>query len=177
MTGLKRFRRRSNNSRTAGQAGTSSAFSLIRQRRQSNGDLMNKLLLSASILAAATTAIHVLMGGHDVAAPLLDSALAEAPRLTLYAVWHMATAALALSAAALFFGAMPRHATAGRSMVLFVSVLWLAFGAVFIVVAATQPGTGLYLKLPQWILLLPVGLLGVLGCSRPLKPEPIRGSA
>ncbi len=61
-------------------------------------------------------------------------------------------------------------------MVLFVSVLWLAFGAVFVVVATLEPGTGLYFKLPQWGLLLPVGLLGMLGANHSSKPEPLRGS-
>jgi hypothetical protein len=138
---------------------------------------MNKFLLSASILAAATAAIHVFAGGQDIAMPLLNSQLAEVPRLTLYAVWHMATAALALSAAALFIGAMPRYAAAGRLMVLFVSALWLAFGAVFVLVATFQAGAGLYFKLPQWVLLLPVGLLGVLGANNSFKPKPLRGSA
>jgi hypothetical protein len=138
---------------------------------------MNRLLLAASLLAAATAAIHAFVGGNDIAAPLLGSSLADEPRLTLYAVWHMATAALALSAVALFAGAMPRYAVAGRSMVFFVSALWLAFGAVFLIVAATQPGTGLYFKLPQWVLLLPVGLLGVLGANNSFKPKPLRGSA
>ena len=62
-------------------------------------------------------------------------------------------------------------------MVQFASVLWLAFGAVFVVVAATQPGSGLFLKLPQWVLLVPVGLLGWLGANNSFKPKPLRGSA
>ncbi len=61
---------------------------------------INKLVLSASILATATTAIHVVAGGADVATPLLASQLGEEPRLTLYAVWHMATVALGISALA-----------------------------------------------------------------------------
>ena len=138
---------------------------------------MNKFLLSASILAAATAAIHVFAGGNDVAAPLLASQLGEEPRLTLYAVWHMATVALGLSAVAFFVGAIPRYASGGRSMVQFASVLWLAFGAVFVVVASTQPGSGLFLKLPQWILLVPVGLLAWLGASKSFKPKSLRDAA
>ncbi|MDQ3486934.1 MAG: hypothetical protein M3468_04260 [Acidobacteriota bacterium] len=138
---------------------------------------MNKFLLSASILAIATTAIHVFAGGNDVATPLLASQLSEEPRLTLYAVWHMATVALGLSALAFFVGAIPRYSAGSRSMIQFASVLWLAFGAVFIVVAATQPGSGLFLKLPQWVLLVPVGLLGWLGANNSFKTKPLRGSA
>ena len=131
--------------------------------------LMNKVLLSASIFAATTAAIHAFMGGQEIAVPLLNSKLPEVPRLTLYAVWHMATAALALSAIALFVGALPRFVIAGQAMVFFVSVLWLAFGAVFVAVAIFQPGEELYIKLPQWLLLLPVGLLGLYGVNKSSK--------
>ena len=127
---------------------------------------MNKCLLSSAVLAAVTAAIHLFAGGPDVVAPLLDSPLAVEPRLTLYAVWHMATATMILSAAALFVAASPRYATASRFMVLFISALWLSFGAVFLAIATLQPGTGLYLKLPQWALLLPVGVLALLGYNK-----------
>jgi hypothetical protein len=138
---------------------------------------MNRLLLVASLLSAATAAIHAFVGGQDTVAPLLGSSLAEEPRLTLYAVLHMATAVMGLSAVALFASAMPRYAVAGRSVVFFISVLWLLFGAVFLAVAATQPGTGLYFKLPQWVLLLPVGVLAWLGANNSFKPTPLRGAA
>ena len=88
-------------------------------------------------------AIHLVAGGADVA-PLLASVLAEDPRFTLYAVWHLVTATLAL----------------------LISVLWLCFGLVFLVVAFTQPGEGLLFKLPQWLLFIPVGALGLWGALR-----------
>lgn len=124
---------------------------------------MNKLLALAGILAAATTGIHLVAGGNDIASPLLASSLAEEPRLTLYAVWHMASVAMGLSAIAFFVAAFSRRGAEMRAMVRFVSAMWLAFGAVFLVIAATQGGTGLAFKLPQWILLLPVGILGWVG--------------
>lgn len=122
---------------------------------------MNRPLIIAAFLAAVTAAIHIFAGGADVAAPLLASSMAEEPKLTLYAVWHMASVALTLSAVALFVGSLPRHAQASRYLVLFVSALWGAFGVVFLVVVAMQPDSGWLLKLPQWILLLPVGVLGL----------------
>ncbi len=124
---------------------------------------MNKLLLSASILAAATAAYHAIAGSSEVVAPLLMSSLDEDVRLTLYAAWHCATVTFFLSALAFFLGSFPRRAVGSLSMVRFVSALWLAFGAVFLLIAVTQPGTGLLLKLPQWMLLIPVGVLGWLG--------------
>lgn len=126
---------------------------------------MNKRLLVAAVLAAFTAVVHVIAGGADIAAPLLASTLSEEPRITLYAAWHLVSVTLVLSAAAFYMGALPRHAEASRHMVVFVSILWLCFGIVFLVVAFTQPGEGLLFKLPQWVLLLPVGVLGLWGSN------------
>lgn len=127
---------------------------------------MNRPLLVAALLAAFTAAVHAFAGGQDVAAPLLASTLAEVPKRTLHAVWHMASVVLALSAPALFVGSLPRHAAAARYLVLFVSALWCAFAAVFLIVVAVQPDGGWLFRLPQWSLLLPVGALGFWGASR-----------
>lgn len=126
---------------------------------------MNKPLLIAALLSAFIAAVHLFAGGADIAAPLLASSLAEELRLTLYAVWHLISVILVLSAIALYVCALPHHAAAGRYLALFISVLWLSFGAIFLVVAFTQPGQGLFLKLPQWILFIPVGLLGLWGSA------------
>lgn len=91
--------------------------------------------------------------------------MAVEPKLTLYAVWHMASVVLAISVPALIVGSLPRHARPARYLVLFVSALWCAFGLVFLGLAAIQPESAWLFKLPQWILPLPVGLLGLWGGS------------
>lgn len=127
---------------------------------------INRTMMTAAVVAAFTTVVHVFAGGKDVAAPLLASNLAEVPKITMYSVWHLVSITLGLSAAALFVGALPRHADAARYLTIFVSVLWTGFGIVFLVVALTQPESGWLFKLPQWILLLPVGILGLVGGLR-----------
>lgn len=124
---------------------------------------MNRFLLMAAWLAAFTAAVHIVVGGDDVAAPLLASSLAGEPKLTLYAVWHMASLVLVMSAAAFFVGGLPGQAQSADYLVRFVSALWCAFGGVFLIVAAIQPETQWLFKLPQWLLLLPVGVLGFYG--------------
>jgi hypothetical protein len=47
-----------------------------------------------------------------------------------------------------------------------VSYLWLSFGGVFIVVDLVYGGYPMLLRLPQWVLLLPVGVLGLWGARR-----------
>lgn len=122
---------------------------------------MNRLLVIASILAALTTMIHLFVGGSDTAVPLLESPMEGEPRLTLYAVWHMVSVVLGLSAVALLVGSLPRHAQGARYLVLFISVMWCIFAVVFLGVAAMQEEGGWLFRLPQWILLLPVGVLGL----------------
>ncbi len=133
---------------------------------------MNKLLLSAAVLAAFVTAVHVIAGGKDVASPLLASSISEEPRLTLYAVWHMVSVLLGISAAALVRAAMPKHQAGMASAVRLLALLWGASGLVFLVVAATQAGEGLFLKLPQWVLLLPVSVLAWLGANNSFQRTP-----
>lgn len=133
---------------------------------------MNYALVLASLLAAATAAIHVFVGGQDIATPLLASSLASEPKLVLYACWHAVSVATVLSAAALFIGALPGNATSASSMVVAISIWWLATGVVFLAVIATQPGDGLLWLMPQWLLLLPVGLLGLWGARRMRQSAP-----
>jgi hypothetical protein len=47
-----------------------------------------------------------------------------------------------------------------------VSYLWLSFGAVFIGIDLIYAGPPMLLQLPQWVLLLPVGALGLWGVRR-----------
>jgi hypothetical protein len=124
---------------------------------------MNRILFSAALIAAITAAIHVFGGGLMVASPLLASSLDVFSKFTLYAVWHMASVMLTFSAAALFVGSLHPYAVTARPLVRFVSLMWLAFGMVYIVIALTQPEKGLLLKIGQWTLLLPVGFLGFWG--------------
>ncbi len=126
----------------------------------------NKTLLIAALWAALTAGIHIFAGGEEIATPLLQSTLAEVPKLTMYAVWHMASLALLFSAIGLFIGSMPRYADHTRSMVWFIAALWAGFGLAFLAIAAVYPEEGLFFKLPQWILLLPVGILGFIGALK-----------
>ena len=122
---------------------------------------MNWIIISSGILAFFTAGAHVVAGGKEVARPLLEATMDETVKLTMYACWHLVSVSLILSSIALlangfgFFYSPP--------IVAFISALWLLYGIVFLVVnrcIASSPGL---LRLPQWILLFPVGLLGLLG--------------
>ncbi|GGY80437.1 hypothetical protein GCM10011613_26830 [Cellvibrio zantedeschiae] len=127
---------------------------------------MNKILATAAGLAAFTAALHTFGGTPEIEAPLLQAPLPQEISLLLYTCWHLVTAALTLSAIGLFISAKPKHTVQSHYMALFISFMWIAFGLVFIVVDITYSGLPMLLKLPQWILLIPIGVLGLWGCAR-----------
>lgn len=127
---------------------------------------MNRILLSTAVLALFTAALHTFGGTPEIEAPLLQAGLAPEIGLLLLACWHLVTVSLTVSAIALFISATPKHAVKSHYMALFISFMWIGFGLVFMLVSIIYSGVPMLLKLPQWILLIPIGLLGLWGCSR-----------
>lgn len=126
----------------------------------------SRVLLTAAAGAAFTTALHIFGGGNSVARPIADSSLADEPRLLALSVWHMVSIVLGFSALALAFAASPKQIQPSRYMVLFISTLWIGFGQAVMGVGLTQANGKMFWKLPQPILLIPVGMLGIWGSIR-----------
>ncbi|MGC5038692.1 MULTISPECIES: hypothetical protein [unclassified Streptomyces] len=124
---------------------------------------MNGWLLTAGVVAAATTLVHLTAGGRSVVRPLLGSAMAAEPRRTLHVVWHMVTADLLLSSVVLLVSAFA--AAPSTPLVRFMAAQYLAYAAVFLVVALAADWPRPLLRLPQWMLLLPVGVLALVGAG------------
>ncbi len=131
--------------------------------RQKGG--LNRALVAACAIAAATFVIHVVGGGASVWRRVAESALADEPRLVSLAVWHMSSVAMGLSIVALGLGSLPRLARRSHYLVIFVSVMWVGFGLCFVGVALTTSVDSAFFKLPQPVLLLPVGVLGLIGAK------------
>ncbi|WP_113703641.1 hypothetical protein [Nonomuraea lactucae] len=124
---------------------------------------MNGLLLAAGVTAAGVAAVHLVAGHVDPVRPLLASPLAQVPKRTLHAVWHMVSADLILAAITLVHLALARPQGA-RLAGLLLAVHFAAYSAVFLVIAmVTFGGAWRLLRLPQWLLLLPVAVLTWLG--------------
>lgn len=122
------------------------------------------MVVIAGILSAFTALLHIVGGGITIARPLLSSSLGDEPRLVSYAVWHMASITMSLSAIALLRGARARFQQQARYTVMFIGLLWTGFGLSFLGVAVAEGHTDLLLSdLSQWTLLLPVGLLALWG--------------
>ena len=127
---------------------------------------MNRILLSAALLAAFTAALHTFVGTGKIEGPLLQSALPKELSLLLYACWHLVSVTLTLSALAFFLAARAAGSAQALHTVKLLSAMWLCFGLVFIAVALLYTGFPMLLKLPQWVLLMPVGILGFWGAAQ-----------
>ncbi|OII61343.1 hypothetical protein BJP40_05760 [Streptomyces sp. CC53] len=124
---------------------------------------MNGRLLTAGGIAAATTVLHAAAGGRSVVRPLLGSGVAAEPERTLHVVWHMVTADLLLSSPAL--PALARASAPSRPLVLFIAAQYLAYAVAFLTVTLAADWPRPLLRLPQWMLLLPVGVLALIGAT------------
>ncbi|MFF7717699.1 hypothetical protein [Streptomyces sp. NPDC007988] len=122
---------------------------------------MNGWLLAAGALATVTALIHLVAGGRDVVRPLLSSTLDDEPLRTLHAVWHFATADLFFSGVAL--ATLATRPAPYAPLVLFIAAHFLAYAAVFVVITLRADWSRPLLRLPQWMLLLPVAALAGAG--------------
>ncbi|MEV4947868.1 hypothetical protein [Streptomyces sp. NPDC053755] len=126
---------------------------------------MNGWLLAAGVTALGVGAVHIAGGHRDVVRPLLSCGLADEPKRVLHAVWHMVSVDLMLSGLALLCLAL-RDGTAGAGLVAwFVAAHFLAYAAAFLVVTLSVGWSRPLLRLPQWILLLPVAVLAAAGAG------------
>lgn len=126
---------------------------------------MNWIWLLSGFLASATAALHLVAGGRDIARPLIASALNEEVKLTMYACWHLVSVSLVMSALTLLATGIGLLDAASRPLVLFISVLWLLFGVVFLVISLGMARPSGLFRFRQWVLLIPVGVLGIWGLA------------
>ncbi len=125
-------------------------------------DKVNGFLIAAGLLALLTSGVHIFLGGRDVARPLLEARLEDEIKYTLYACWHFASIFFVLSSALFLLGGLGT-VNLGATVVASASSLYIVFGLIFLNVKYFVSEPGGLSRLPQWILLTPVGILGLLG--------------
>lgn len=126
---------------------------------------MNGWLLAAGITAFGVAAAHIVGGHRDVVRPLLACGLADEPKRVLHAVWHMVSVDLVLSAVALVYLSLTDGTQETGLVAWFVAAHFIAYAAVFLVVTLSVGWPNPLLRLPQWILLLPVAVLTMAGAA------------
>ena len=125
---------------------------------------MNGYLLAGGVLAVVVSAIHIAAGHFDPVRPLLDSSMAEVPKRTMHAVWHMVSVDLVATALTLL--ALAWWEPEGTALVAgLTAARHAAYSVVFFVIAVGLPGRASMFRLPQWLLLAPIAILAGLGGS------------
>lgn len=120
---------------------------------------MNLFLLIASLFAAITWMIHVIAGGREVVAPLLDSDIAWVPRITHYYCWHMVTITLAVMALGFAYGGFFEQ---GLDVAWLVEILAILF-ALWNVALGLWKRPKPWYALPQWVLFLAISVVALPG--------------
>lgn len=123
---------------------------------------MNTWIFAAGVICIFTSLVHIFAGQVDPVRPFLKSDLSDIPKATLLACWHMVSAILVLSGVALacigWF-----NLNTFQDLVIGISISFLIFSIVFIAVGWHFFKLHAFIKLPQWTLLLPIGILGLIG--------------
>lgn len=116
------------------------------------------LIKSAGILNLITALIHTLAGQSDLVNPLSKSNLTDQMKAEWIAVWHIVTVFLFATSYAILKLGFGKEQPASIQNLKFIGVLFILIAVPFIV-------TGLYFSVfaPQWVLLMPVGGLLLMG--------------
>jgi len=123
---------------------------------------MNPWWLASGLLCFVTALVHVVAGHFDPVVPFLRTELEATAKATLHVCWHMVTVTLFASALALLRLGLSPGLTGAGLLAVFLAGLYVLYGILFLVMGARRFGWRL-LRLPQWLLLTPVGVLAAIG--------------
>ena len=108
---------------------------------------------ASAALAALTALVHGAVGSFDTLYPALDSVQPLALFGVIEGAWHM-LGLLMLWCAWVFWS--------GREGVRALGLIWMLSGVIFFAAGFFRGGFDGLVRVPQWILLLPTGLLAIL---------------
>ena len=123
---------------------------------------MNIWIFSSGLLALFTTLVHVFAGQIDPVRPFLKSKLDDIPKATLLACWHLVSVTLFVSSLMLLYVGW-YGIDSLYFLIQSLGFLYILYASVFVAVGLYFFGSKVFVKLPQWIFLLPIGLLAIYG--------------
>ncbi|WDE09368.1 hypothetical protein [Thalassomonas haliotis] len=123
---------------------------------------MNTWIFIAGIIGLFTTLVHIVGGQLDPVRPFLKSDFPDIPKATLLGCWHMVSVTLLISGLVLTYVGW-FNLSSFQSIVIGISLSFIIFSLVFIAVGWYFFKFQTFIKLPQWVLLLPIGVLGLIG--------------
>ncbi|PMO02528.1 hypothetical protein BCT19_19745 [Vibrio splendidus] len=123
---------------------------------------MNIWIFSSGLLALFTALVHVFAGQIDPVRPFLKSKLDDIPKATLLACWHLVSVTLFVSSLMLLYVGW-YGIDSLYFLIQLLGFLYILYASVFVAVGLYFFGAKVFVKLPQWTLLLPIGLLANYG--------------
>lgn len=124
---------------------------------------MNTWWIVSGGIGLFTAFVHLIAGQIEVIKPFSQCELAAMPKATLHVCWHMVTVILFASAIVLLYSGVNPAGTGSNALALFIGGQFVAYAIVFLFFALTGNWTKKPIRLPQWILLLPTGVLAIVG--------------
>ena len=123
---------------------------------------MVRTWIIAGVLNLFTAFVHLIAGHFEMVIPLLNSTMDIIPLATLYACWHMVSITLFFSSIVLLYIGIKPTKFASSHIATIIGILYILYSLLFLVLNI-EYGVS---NLPQWILLLPIGLLSLYGVKK-----------
>jgi hypothetical protein len=108
-----------------------------------------------------TALIHTFGGQMDLVNPLLKSNLSDQTKAEWFGVWHLVTLLLFATSYVIFRNTLVAVQVRKTEIISSIGFLYVLFSVPFIISSIINS-----LLAPQWILLLPIGLLLLFGIKR-----------
>ena len=118
----------------------------------------NYFWLAAGVINLITAVIHTFGGQTDLLDPLLQSNISDQAKAEWFGVWHMVTVLLFATSFLILKPVIMKTQHKHRVDYIFLGYLYILLSVPFIISSIIH-----HLFAPQWILLLPVGLLLIVG--------------
>jgi len=122
---------------------------------------INYYWLTAGIVNLLTALIHTFGGQMDLVNPLLKSNLSDQTKAEWFGVWHLVTLLLFATSYVIFRNTLVAVQVRKPEIISSIGFLYFLFSVPFIISSIINR-----LLAPQWILLLPIGLLLLFGIKR-----------
>ena len=121
----------------------------------------NLFLILSGMLNLFTFFLHLIGGQISLIKPLLNSNLDLQIKTELLGVWHMVTIILFITSVILLYIGFNQRKKIFIELLIFIGYLYIFFSLPFIIISILYG-----LLVPQWILLLPIGIGTMIGVKK-----------
>lgn len=124
-------------------------------------DKKNYYWLVAGVINLFTALLHTIGGQIELVNPLLQSNLTNQTKAEWFGVWHMVTIILFMSSYFVLKNAVVEFQKRKTELIKHIGILYILLSIPFCISSVIHKFLA-----PQWILLLPIGLLIYLGSKK-----------